>query len=73
MAQRLVRLAEQLGFPSEQLLPEIFQLHRIHEGLFFGRSIVGRKQRFHAVLDWIRRFPETMVSQGDSLGAGRGE
>jgi hypothetical protein len=53
-------------------LPEIFQLHRIHEALFFGRTVVGRKQRFHAVLDWIRRFPVTLP-WGDSPGAGRRE
>jgi len=53
MAQGLVRLPQQLALPAEQLLPEVFQLHRIHKRLFLGGMVVRRKQRFHAALDWM--------------------
>src|SRR3990172_11940184 len=47
--ERLRRVLQQLRAPGEQLLAKVFRLHRIHERLVLGRTIVGGQQRLHAV------------------------
>ena len=42
---------EQFDPPAQQLLAEIFELHGVHEGLFFERAIVGRQEWLHYSLD----------------------
>src|SRR5579883_1661709 len=48
--KRLRRFRQELGPPAQQLLAEIFELQRVHELLFIGRSIVWRKRRPHHLL-----------------------
>src|SRR3954471_9104061 len=60
MAQRAGRIGEQLGAPAQQLLPEIFDLQRIHELLVVLRTIVWRQNRAH-------RSPQTPVQDGGGV------
>src|SRR3954447_20247467 len=60
MAQRAVRIGEQLGAPAQQLLPEIFDLQRIHELLVVLGTIVWWQNRAH-------RSPQTPVQDGGGV------
>ena len=45
--QRLVGFFDQFRLPLQQLLPEIFLLHRVHERLSFHRPVILRQRNRH--------------------------
>src|SRR5579885_1341379 len=58
MLQRLAGFLQQLGPPAQQLLAEVFELHRIHEGFFFAGTVIGRQQGFHQLRSRLMRSPK---------------
>src|SRR6478752_3924014 len=60
MAQRTRRIGKQLGAPAQQLLPEIFDLQRVHELFLIARTIVWRQHRAHS-------SPQTPVQNGGGV------
>src|SRR5512132_3355725 len=60
MAQRTRRIGKQLGAPAQQLLPEIFDLQRVHELFLIARMIVWRQHRAHS-------SPQTPVQNGGGV------
>src|SRR6187455_1702479 len=60
MAQRTRRIGKQLGAPAKQLLPEIFDLQRVHELFLIARMIVWRQHRAHS-------SPQTPVQNGGGV------
>ena len=60
MAQRTGQIGKQLGAPAQQLLPEIFDLQRVHELFLIVRTIVWRQHRAHS-------SPQTPVQNGGGV------
>src|SRR3954451_12334259 len=60
MAQRAGRIGEKLGAPAQQLLPEVFDLQRVHELFVVVRTIVWRQHRAHI-------SPQTPVQNGGGV------
>src|SRR3954453_20693309 len=60
MAQRAGRIGEKLGAPAQQLLPEVFDLQRVHELFVVVRTIFWRQHRAHI-------SPQTPVQNGGGV------